>query len=183
MLRLLTESETAVRRSGNARLAVETLLLRWTLMDRTVDLAAVLAGGRSGRRPAGPAAPQAAPRGEGGAQPRLPRCAAARERACRDARRWRSTVDALLAAWETDRRARSRTGELSRRRPGRLRADRASTASVVRAASCTEDNPMYREALDRQSGRGRRDPLRGRPAPPRAVQVAPPAAAAAPPSD
>jgi DNA polymerase-3 subunit gamma/tau len=44
MLRLLTDSEAAVRRSGNPRLVVETLLLRWTMMDRTVDLEAVLAG-------------------------------------------------------------------------------------------------------------------------------------------
>jgi DNA polymerase III subunit gamma/tau len=45
MLRLLTESEAGVRRSGNPRLVVETVLLRWALMDRTVDLEAVLAGG------------------------------------------------------------------------------------------------------------------------------------------
>jgi len=44
MLRLLTDTEAAVRRSANPRLAVETLLLRWTLMDRTVDLERVLAG-------------------------------------------------------------------------------------------------------------------------------------------
>ena len=45
MLKLLTETEAAVRRSANPKLAVETLLLRWTLMDRTVDLERVLAGG------------------------------------------------------------------------------------------------------------------------------------------
>ena len=44
MLGLLTEAETAIRRSGNARLIVETLLLRWTWMDRTVDLEQVLRG-------------------------------------------------------------------------------------------------------------------------------------------
>jgi DNA polymerase-3 subunit gamma/tau len=48
MLRLLTESEAAVRRSGTPRLVVETLLLRWAMMDRTVDLEAVLAAGASG---------------------------------------------------------------------------------------------------------------------------------------
>jgi hypothetical protein len=37
MLRLLTESEAAIRRSSNPRLVVETLLLRWAMMDRTVD--------------------------------------------------------------------------------------------------------------------------------------------------
>src|SRR5512134_809900 len=45
MLRLLAEEEQAIRRSGNPRLVVETLLLRWTLLDRVVDLEAVLAGG------------------------------------------------------------------------------------------------------------------------------------------
>ncbi|HEX6615483.1 MAG TPA: DNA polymerase III subunit gamma/tau [Gemmatimonadales bacterium] len=47
MLRLLAESEGAIRRSGNPRLIVETLLLRWTMLDRIVDLEQVLTGGRS----------------------------------------------------------------------------------------------------------------------------------------
>jgi DNA polymerase-3 subunit gamma/tau len=44
MLRLLAESEASIRRSGNPRLIVETLLLRWTMLDRIVDLAQVLHG-------------------------------------------------------------------------------------------------------------------------------------------
>lgn len=49
MLRLLTETEAAVRRSANPRLALETLLLRWAVMARTVDLETVLqAEGRRG---------------------------------------------------------------------------------------------------------------------------------------
>ncbi len=43
MLRLLQEAETSIRRSPNARLYVETLLLQWTLLDRTVEIADVLA--------------------------------------------------------------------------------------------------------------------------------------------
>jgi DNA polymerase-3 subunit gamma/tau len=42
MLSLLTEAETSIRRSASVRLVVETLLLRWTLMDRVVELEAVL---------------------------------------------------------------------------------------------------------------------------------------------
>ena len=71
MLRLLAEAEGAVRRSANVRLAVETLLLRWTMMDRTVDLQQVLSGElpvpaagattRPARSPAAGAAPAAAP--------------------------------------------------------------------------------------------------------------------------
>ncbi|HEU4699242.1 MAG TPA: DNA polymerase III subunit gamma/tau [Gemmatimonadales bacterium] len=53
MLRLLAESETAIRRSGNARLVVETLLLRWAMMDRLVSLEQVLEGGTPGRRDGG----------------------------------------------------------------------------------------------------------------------------------
>ena len=53
MLKLAGEAEGAVRRSGNQRLAVETLLLRWAMMDRVVDLEKVLAGGGG---PVGPAA-------------------------------------------------------------------------------------------------------------------------------
>ncbi len=53
MLKLAGEAEGAVRRSGNQRLAVETLLLRWAMMDRVVDLEKVLAGGSG---PVGPAA-------------------------------------------------------------------------------------------------------------------------------
>jgi len=60
MLTLLTEAEGAIRRSANSRLVVETVLLRWTLMDRTVNLEEVLRG-RSGGRPA----PEGEPAGRG----------------------------------------------------------------------------------------------------------------------
>jgi DNA polymerase-3 subunit gamma/tau len=53
MLRLLTEAETSIRRSANPRLVIETLLLRWAMMDRMVDLQEVLGGGRADRRTAG----------------------------------------------------------------------------------------------------------------------------------
>jgi DNA polymerase-3 subunit gamma/tau len=45
MLRLLTDDEAAIRRGGSPRLVVETLLLRWTMLDRIVDLEQVLRGG------------------------------------------------------------------------------------------------------------------------------------------
>ncbi len=77
MLKLLAESEAAIRRSASPRLVVETLLLRWAMMDRTVDLAEVLARGGAGGQPgsrsdparaiqAAPSAPPARP------APRLP---------------------------------------------------------------------------------------------------------------
>ncbi len=61
MLRLLADNETSIRRSGNARLVVETLLLRWAMLDRVVDLQAVLDG-----------APGAAPARGGRATPAVP---------------------------------------------------------------------------------------------------------------
>ena len=52
MLKLLGEAELAIRRSPNARLFVETLLLEWTLLDRTVELGEVLTSLRGGQTPA-----------------------------------------------------------------------------------------------------------------------------------
>jgi DNA polymerase-3 subunit gamma/tau len=63
MLQLLQDAETAIRRSANARLAVETLLLRYALMDRTVELRDVLAA--LGGVPSG-AGPPGGPGGGGG---------------------------------------------------------------------------------------------------------------------
>jgi DNA polymerase-3 subunit gamma/tau len=63
MLRLLADSETAIRRSANPRLIVETLLLRWTMLDRIVDLAQVLDRGESaGRGSAGGSVGRPSPR-------------------------------------------------------------------------------------------------------------------------
>ncbi|HWN18490.1 MAG TPA: DNA polymerase III subunit gamma/tau [Gemmatimonadales bacterium] len=53
MLRLLAENEMGIRRSVNPRLVVETLLLRWAMLDRIVDLQEVLEGGRRGSGEAG----------------------------------------------------------------------------------------------------------------------------------
>jgi DNA polymerase-3 subunit gamma/tau len=67
MLKLLAESEPLIRRSANPRLVVETLLLRWTMLDRTVDLQEVLSGGA---RPAPASSPL--PAGTPAAAPRRP---------------------------------------------------------------------------------------------------------------
>ncbi|HZH41636.1 MAG TPA: DNA polymerase III subunit gamma/tau [Gemmatimonadales bacterium] len=42
LLSMLSESEGQIRHSGNQRLVVELLLLRWTLLDQTVQLAEVI---------------------------------------------------------------------------------------------------------------------------------------------
>ena len=59
LLAVLTELEPQLRTSGNARLAVELLLLRWAMMSRTVELEEVIRAlgrtvGPSDSRPAGP---------------------------------------------------------------------------------------------------------------------------------
>ena len=51
MLKVLEETEEPIRRGANPRLAIETLLVRWTLMDRTVQIAELLSGQRSGKLP------------------------------------------------------------------------------------------------------------------------------------
>jgi DNA polymerase-3 subunit gamma/tau len=59
MLKLLGEAETPLRRSANPRLVLETLLLRWAMMDRAAELKALLSGGAPG--PAGSPAPSTPP--------------------------------------------------------------------------------------------------------------------------
>ena len=108
MLRLLQEAETAIRRSPNQRLHVETLLLQWTLLDRTVELEEVLsalgsapatsrspAGGeredvRSGRRTEGVAEARArvAATGAPSQSPPVSRAAGS------------LTLDAIVAHWD-----------------------------------------------------------------------------------
>ena len=64
MLKLLSDVETAIRRSPHARLHVELLLLQWTMLDRTVELNEVLAALRGEMplvRPAGRSAPRPSP--------------------------------------------------------------------------------------------------------------------------
>src|SRR5882762_385293 len=57
LLSVLSEMEERIRRGGNMRLAVELLLLRWAMADRTVEIGQVLealAVGRSGGRAVSP---------------------------------------------------------------------------------------------------------------------------------
>jgi len=54
LLSMLSESEGQIRHSGNQRLVVELLLLRWALLDQTVQLAEVI---RALGDPGAPAAP------------------------------------------------------------------------------------------------------------------------------
>jgi DNA polymerase III subunit gamma/tau len=68
MLRLLADNELGIRRSVSPRLIVETLLLRWAMLDRIVDLEQVLSAGQRGSRAAGPASGAAGPASGAGGQ-------------------------------------------------------------------------------------------------------------------
>ncbi|MGE5927407.1 MAG: DNA polymerase III subunit gamma/tau [Gemmatimonadota bacterium] len=85
MLRLLTDNETAIRRSANSRLVVETLLLRWAMLDRVVDLEQVLRGGAGGPQGSHPAPPRPRPMPETAPSPRPPERRAAERRSGPDA--------------------------------------------------------------------------------------------------
>jgi DNA polymerase III subunit gamma/tau len=54
MLQLLNDNEVNIRRNLNSRLTVETLLLRWAMLDRIVDLEEVIQAGQRGGGAAGP---------------------------------------------------------------------------------------------------------------------------------
>jgi DNA polymerase III subunit gamma/tau len=55
MLQMLHDNEVNIRRNVNARLTVETLLLRWAMLDRMIDLEEVIKAGQGGSGGAGQA--------------------------------------------------------------------------------------------------------------------------------
>jgi DNA polymerase-3 subunit gamma/tau len=65
MLRLLADNEVGIRRSANPRLMVETLLLRWAMLDRIVDLEQVIRARQRGSGAAGQESGAAGQRGSG----------------------------------------------------------------------------------------------------------------------
>src|SRR6476646_1586619 len=161
MLRLLADSETAIRRSANPRLIVETLLLRWTMLDRIVDLAQVLgtgpgSGGTGGSpaqkptaaprsAPSGPPASTAPPPSPGPATPRPSPTTAPTS----VLERVPPTLDAVRVAWPelvAEVRARSRfLGE----------ALAATTPIALEVPWLTvelaEPNPLFAERLQAQA--------------------------------
>jgi DNA polymerase-3 subunit gamma/tau len=158
MLRLLSDNEMGIRRSVNPRLSVETLLLRWTLLDRIVDLEQVLAGGKAagqggGNKPSlqvpqqAPGAPAAAPAAESVRTPALSAPAAPPAPPPRGP----ASIEAIRAAWPAmiaAVRAQSRfLGEaLASTQPVSLDPP---WLSVVMA----EPNPLFADSLQEQAGK------------------------------
>jgi DNA polymerase III subunit gamma/tau len=156
MLRLLAESETAIRRSSNPRLIVETLLLRWTMLDRMVDLAQVLAAG-TGPRPGGggsapagpsrtpPAAPEAGRAPPGVAKP--PEGVAAPATALAD--RTPAALDAVREAWpELVAEVRRQSRFLGEALAATVPSDLELPWVTVELA---EPNPLFAERLQAQA--------------------------------
>lgn len=170
MLKVLAETEPSLRRTGNPRLGVETLLLRWTMMDRTVNLAQALSGaggpapagrpsGEASRftpPPAEPMAPRSQAPGPRISSPQAPPAeasAAAPAPAPRPASQPRRivgdfTLDALLAAWP----------ELTQvaREQSRFLGEAVNAARPVGIAgsevklALPDGNPIHLEALGHQ---------------------------------
>ncbi len=167
MLKLLGEAEAGLRRAASPRVAVELLLLRWALLDRTVDLTEVLAGGGAppahqgsgsptparpprSRPPDSPApapmAPSAAPAASPGSQSATTAAPSLATEAA--APRAEFTLEALIAVWPelvTVARTRSRfLGEAF----GAARPSAVAAPAVI--LTLPDGNPMHVEALTRQ---------------------------------
>jgi DNA polymerase-3 subunit gamma/tau len=160
MLKLLGEAEAGLRRATSPRASVELLLLRWALLDRTVDLAEVL--DRGGTQPAAPSG--SSPGGASRPAERLPAISAPvpaqasvplpaaghgpEARAQVTAPKTDFTLDSLTAAWpDLVAVARTRSRFL-----GEAFAAARPTAAERPAVTLTlaDGNPMHEEALTRQ---------------------------------
>jgi DNA polymerase-3 subunit gamma/tau len=154
MLKLLGEAESSIRRSPNARLQVEVLLLQWCLLDRTVELAEVLE--RLGGGGAGSGPPPGRSRAPVARAPRTARPAASGARptdavappgpgAPPPTPSGDLTLDALRAAWRTI------VDEVGRRRPilREALADVTPTAIDGTVARLTVGSASHLEGLDR----------------------------------
>jgi DNA polymerase-3 subunit gamma/tau len=166
MLRLLTDNEPAMRRSANARLVVETVLLRWTMLDRMVDLERVLATGVGGVSPA-PRAPRTTPVGgvdaaTGGAVPARratdqppagpasPAPAASAPAAPAPIAAIAFTRESLQEHWaEVIAAVRSESRFLAEALAGTVVAEVAPPALSL---ELTEPNPLFLERLEQQAG-------------------------------
>jgi DNA polymerase-3 subunit gamma/tau len=151
MLRLLGESETALRRSGNPRLVVESLLLRWCMLDRMVDLAEVLAQEPGPGTRAAPAAAARVPRSDPPASPPAVAAPSAAAPVPGPVSRGAvpATLDAIVASWPAVvAEVRGRSGFL-----GEALGHGAPTALELPWLTVTlaEPNPLFAEKLQRDT--------------------------------
>ena len=151
LLAVLTELEPQLRASGNARLAVELLLLRWAMMSRTVELQAVIEA--LGKRETGSGKPtvgneSAAPvlRDAGPTPP--PAFPVSRVPSPVEPEKGPLTVDRLRSLWPrivADARAKSpMLGALLER------AEVVSIDGPAVSIRSLDTNPVHTEGLERQ---------------------------------
>jgi DNA polymerase III subunit gamma/tau len=134
MLRLLAENENGIRRSVNPRLMVETLLLRWAMLDRIVDLQEVLNTGAGERVPSGRAGGGAVQAGGAAAGQAGSRAADPAPSGARRQQDSKSTPEARVASGEPAPPPRRPAAPLSSpAAPPSLEAVRASWPAVVAA--------------------------------------------------
>jgi DNA polymerase III subunit gamma/tau len=146
LLAVLTELEPQLRTSGNARLAVELLLLRWAMMARTVELEEVI-------RALGKGGGQAAGRSSGSGDVGVPQLRDSRPpdrptAAGAQPERGPLTVDRLRDLWP-------RLVEDARSKSPMLGAllERAEVVGIDGATVCIrplDPNPVHAEGLERQ---------------------------------
>jgi DNA polymerase-3 subunit gamma/tau len=158
MLRLLADDENNIRRTVNPRLAVETLLLRWAIMDRVVDLEEVL---KAGQRGGGVERPEKAGQPEGGAvgPPRRPAASRQSEPAAplpnspgaSSTAKLVPSIEAIRAGWPAiivAARVQSRfLGELL------AAAEPAELALPWLNVVMREPNPLFAERLTQEAGK------------------------------
>jgi len=140
LLTILSESEERLSRSANQRLLVEVLLLRWAMLDRTVELSEVLDAlkgeGQMGRRADGPAqAKPATPSGPSAHQPISP-----------SGKKLEPTLDNVRSVWQqvvSDTRAKAPL-------LGTVLAETEVVAVDGRTVTIRPGNAVHAEGLERQ---------------------------------
>jgi DNA polymerase III subunit gamma/tau len=164
MLRLLTDDEAAIRRGGSPRLVVETLLLRWTMLDRIVDLEQVLRGvsGSAASPPAPPRTTPSPPASAVSTSPSQVQASVPPRSAAEPASPSRvaapagppavplaGSVSALQAVWSEI------VGQLRERSQFLSQALAATSPSAIESGwltvTLTEPNPLFAEKLEAQA--------------------------------
>ncbi|HWC75642.1 MAG TPA: DNA polymerase III subunit gamma/tau [Gemmatimonadales bacterium] len=145
LLTILGESEERLSRSANQRLLVELLLLRWAMLDRTVELAEVIdalkSDGLTARRPDGPSTPSPAlnPAAETGRP-------AVRPTDRPTGQKLEPTLENVRSAWpQIIAEARAKSPLL-----GSLLAEAEATAVDGRIITVQPGNAGHSEGLERQ---------------------------------
>ena len=144
LLTILAESEERLSRSANQRILVEVLLLRWAMLDRTVELSEVIEALKGGGRTAGrPDGPNPEPTRDPVVEPPQP---PGRQAVGPSAQKLEPTLDNVRSAWSNVvADARAKTPLL-----GSLLAEAEVVAVDGRTVSIRPGHAVHAEGLERQ---------------------------------